>query len=576
MYVLGDCTEQMIKDFSIIENNYVDCIAENGKGPNVTLINNYCDATIQGFILDSAAPTTLNAVNTPMTTFNFGDYPDQAQSTVAVLSTTNFQGTARFFSSVLWGGTYLDFVVNGGDVGFDMAHMDTHSFIGSLCNGGAFHLINNSAYISYNGISNFPPYNVTFSAGSGITGITNEFLGNFAYNGCSLINFSTNSSVNTWNDYALSSYSVLNPNLPVIYGVSPGGSSLFQYTNALNFSAISPAGIATSNIIVTINGVNVTNLIFTGSATGWNVSYAGLTFNGFYTITITVKDNAGNIVSSGGSFDTFNPSTYTFEAEDFDYTSNGVSGLFIDDPQTDAYFNLGSVGGIDFSNSILGQGTATYRPQGLETEGGGDLVRPAYATGQIDYDVGFNNGGTGNWGNYTRTYPAGIYNIYMRAASPNGSPLTTDSASLSVVTSGRGTLNQAVTKLGTFSVPNSGGWQTYTWVPLKDVHGNYLQITNNGTIKTLRATTDNGGYNVNFYALVPAGNIFDLTALVSGSSVQLLFPTQTGLTYQVQYKNNLTDSSWTVLSTSVTGNGLMQTISDPASGSGRFYRVFVQ
>ncbi len=58
MYVLGDCTELMVKDFSIIEKTYLKCIAENGRGPHVTLINNYCDATIQGFELDAADPNS--------------------------------------------------------------------------------------------------------------------------------------------------------------------------------------------------------------------------------------------------------------------------------------------------------------------------------------------------------------------------------------------------------------------------------------------------------------------------------------------------------------------------------------
>jgi len=41
-------------------------------------------------------------------------------------------------------------------------------------------------------------------------------------------------------------------------------------------------------------------------------------------------------------------------------------------------------------------------------------------------------------------------------------------------------------------------------VPLKDGVGNLVQVTNNGSVKTLRATTDNGNYNANFYILIPA------------------------------------------------------------------------
>src|SRR5262249_16187804 len=156
--------------------------------------------------------------------------------------------------------------------------------------------------------------------------------------------------------------------------------------------------------------------------------------------------NNGNIVSSTTSFDTFSPYNYTFEAEDFDYTSNGIAGLFIENPEVNAYAGLGATDGIDCHNGS--GGTTAYRPgPGLSTENAGDFLRPAYAGGEQDYNVGFNNGG--NWGNYTRTFPVGVYNIYMRAASPNGSPVTTDAASMSLVTSGQGTTNQTTTRLGT-------------------------------------------------------------------------------------------------------------------------------
>ena len=63
---------------------------------------------------------------------------------------------------------------------------------------------------------------------------------------------------------------------------------------------------------------------------------------------------------------------------------------------------------FDFSNGIPGQGSASYRPQGLETEGANDQPRQAYGTGLQDYDIGHANGG--NWGNYTRSFPAGTFN----------------------------------------------------------------------------------------------------------------------------------------------------------------------
>jgi hypothetical protein len=572
MYTLGHCSEVMVKDFSIIENQFMHCFDENGQGPNVTLINNYCDATIQGFVLDAAAPCSIAAVNMPMTTFNFGNYSDLAESTVAVLSTTNFQGTARFTGSVLWGGTYLDFVVNGGDVGFDMAHMDNHSFIGSIVNGGVFHLINNSAYIAYNGTSNFPPYNVTFGPGAGLPGKTSEFIGCYAYNGCGALNPNTNNPLAAWNDYALSSYAEFNPAAPVLYDFYPNGSALFQYTNVLSFIANSEYGIETNDITMTLNGTNVTNLVFSGSATSWNVSYPDVAVNRAYTAVVTVKDNSNQVVSTTVSFDTFNPANYTFEAEDFD----DHGGHFINNPQTNAYAGLGSVSGIDFSNTVLGQGNDSYRPQGLETEDAGDLVRPAYnGTGFQDYDVGFNE--RGNWGNYTRQYPAGAYYVYLRGANGNNS--TVDSASLYVVTSGQGASNQTTTKLGDFAVPATGNWQTYTWVPLLNSNGSPVSLTTTGSAETLRVTTDNGNYNANFYELAPTTvplNPITLAASLNNGSLALLFPTQIAYRYQLQYKDSLAATNWTSLGSPLSGNGGAQTISAALSGSTRFYRVQIE
>jgi hypothetical protein len=68
-----------------------------------------------------------------------------SSSTVAVVSTTNFQGTARFFNVPLFGGPMWDYFVKGGDLGFELMHMLEHAFNGSSASGGRLHLINNGA-----------------------------------------------------------------------------------------------------------------------------------------------------------------------------------------------------------------------------------------------------------------------------------------------------------------------------------------------------------------------------------------------------------------------------------------------
>src|SRR5208283_3931213 len=77
----------------------------------------------------------------------------------------------------------------------------------------------------------------------------------------------------------------------------------------------------------------------------------------------------------------------------------------------------------------------------MNTEPNGDVKRLAYVgTGYTDYDVGFTGGG--QWGNYTRHYPAGVYNIYVRAAS--GGSGATDAGTMSLVTLGYGTTGQTL------------------------------------------------------------------------------------------------------------------------------------
>jgi hypothetical protein len=68
-----------------------------------------------------------------------------------------------------------------------------------------------------------------------------------------------------------------------------------------------------------------------------------------------------------------------------------------------------------------------------------------------------------------------------------------------------------------------------------------------------------------------------VTAGLSGGNVTLSFLTQSGFSYQVQYKNNLTDATWTSLGSALSGNGSVQSASDPTAGNAhRFYRVQVQ
>lgn len=66
-----------------------------------------------------------------------------------------------------------------------------------------------------------------------------------------------------------------------------------------------------------------------------------------------------------------------------------------------------------------------------------------------------------------------------------------------------------------------------------------------------------------------------LSAARSGGNLNLGFPTVINHSYTLQYKTNLTDSTWKSLSTNI-GTGTTVTVPDPATTARRFYRLWIQ
>ncbi len=307
---------------------------------------------------------------------------------------------------------------------------------------------------------------------------------------------------------------------PTITPIYPDGTVQFQATNSLNFSVQSSVGVAPNNVVVQLSGTNLvgktTNVLYTtangltvsGSDTSFTVSVP-LASNTIYNAFLQAVDENQNPTGISLSFDTITP-FYTFEAEDYDY--NG--GLYHDNPQTNAYSGGDGEFHIDFYVDDPSSGSHNYRDNdnptvgGPETEGCNDVPRlPFYNTGFADYDVGFND--PANWENYTRHYPAGTYNIFMRAANGGGGG---GSCNMAMVTAGLGTSNQSTTNLGTFTIPPTGNWQAYVFCGLKDVNGNLIKVTFNGSPATLRATGPSS-CNANFYMLQPADASLPITAI---------------------------------------------------------------
>jgi len=74
----------------------------------------------------------------------------------------------------------------------------------------------------------------------------------------------------------------------------------------------------------------------------------------------------------------------------------------------------------------------------------------------------------------------------------------------------------------------------------------------------------------NYLWLNPA---FSASAGLGGPGIGVSFPSESWHSYQLQYKNAVTDSGWSNLGSPVGGNDTLQTITDSASSSNRFYRV---
>lgn len=382
--------------------------------------------------------------------------------------------------------------------------------------------------------------------------------------------------------------------LPRIDNVYPDGSLLMQKTNIFSFVASSPTyGISTTNIVVTLNGVNIsTNLVISGSSTSWNVSYPNLQPSTDYTAVITVTDLNQKTATTTVTFDTFNPNNFTWEAEDFDFESayspipSGTGNRYIDNPAptsssaANSYFGQLSALGIDV-DALFGtyrpNVTFTYRPSDyVVTENGTDVPRQSYLNAQlasldptiIDHDVAYwTNAAFINW---TRTCPAGDFYVYGRLAGGNGA----FNLALARVTGGWGTASQTAQYLGTFKGTGTSftAWQ---WVPLVNTNTGQRVVLPLGGTNTFQMTAD-GNENANFFMLVPMTQPVTLTAAVSGGNIVLSFPTQAALTYTIYYKNNLTDPNWTALGLGIAGDGTVKSVPDGLNGNRRFYRLSVE
>jgi hypothetical protein len=282
--------------------------------------------------------------------------------------------------------------------------------------------------------------------------------------------------------------------------------------------------------------------------------------NAVHTAIITATNSLAHGISVTNSFDTFTESNFMVEAEDFDYEG----GQFVNPWFPDAYDQLGGVTNVDFQHiPLAGEQFYNYRPNGVPQDKTFDYRRQSFLdVGAFDYSLTYF--GNTDWVNFTRVFPVGNYYVYCRVSGDGRFSMYLDQ-----VTGGSGTAAQVTRRLGVWSTVGRD-YQTYTWVPLTDDGWVAPVVVKLNGTTTLRITTT-GNCNPNYFMLVPASAI-NITAKLNGNSLGISFPTQAGVSYRVFYRDDLTSGSWFLL-TNILGDGTTKTVSDPANGVRRFYKV---
>jgi hypothetical protein len=224
---------------------------------------------------------------------------------------------------------------------------------------------------------------------------------------------------------------------------------------------------------------------------------------------MSATNSVGLVSSKTVNFDTFPTNVFIVSGEDYDYTN----GLFIQNPvptaapAANSYYGLAGMLGVDIS---------TYNGSGVLPGGASQLVRsdnnvamqkaddiqlPQYAAANnpnvYNVQIAYNN--PNNWENYTRSYPAGNYIVYLRY----NDNVPGSFESLNLVTSGYGTASQTTTNLGRFISAGIGA--SYAWLPLTDTFGNKI-IVNLGAGQNTLQMYSGGLANWVDFIFVPVGS----------------------------------------------------------------------
>ena len=343
------------------------------------------------------------------------------------------------------------------------------------------------------------------------------------------------------------------PGTPQVVELNPAPQTLF-YTipasNPITFAVqtFNTVQIATNTLKMFLNGADVTSqLVFSNRAglldppnANFGVRYTGtLANNTIYNGQIIALDTGGQGTTNNFIFDTFSTNgTMIVEAEDYNFGN----GQFIDNPPVSGldpdgnpvniglgYYGQAGTREVDYfdtdPDTIPGPDEHQYR--GGDWVGtaqnlfAGDTPRPDHLSTNVP-DYGIWRMQAGEWLNYTRTFPATRWNVYLRTSSQARQDVRFDE-----VIGDRTVTNQTKALRGNFLVPNTASSTRFRYVPLTDAAGN-PQVLDFAGVRTFRMTTlggfdsdrqhgrdDNGSLQPNYFLFMPTTSLAPQTPWIA-------------------------------------------------------------
>jgi hypothetical protein len=338
---------------------------------------------------------------------------------------------------------------------------------------------------------------------------------------------------------------------PILANIGPafGANFLPAASSTVAFDATDTANLPLDGMVVTLNGVRYTNgspgvTITPSGATSTSRHFSlagGLIANVDYSGSVQATDANGLTSVVPLVFDTFATNDYVVEVEEYNFSSDGgtTGGSFIDNPlligeQTtdpNAYNSLPGLAEVDFHDNRTSSpgfdANHTFRTlDPVYTSHSSDPARAKYVNaggpGANIYEQEVEDINDGDWLNYTHTYPAGTYNVFLRQATFK---VQNSLVTLERVTGDRTQPNQTTSILGSF-VGKTTGIGLFANVPLADGAGNPMILRFSGGLDTLRlmnrvtgnANLDNGNLEQNYLVFVPVADPGKLRPIISAAA----------------------------------------------------------